>query len=137
MADLAQCAINYDLSSSTNSESAMDFIVDKYDECRTKHTRCDASEELTPIPYPSRLLDVGVGEDEAIVLCDIGSIPKTGLEYVCLSHCWGIVKPYNLNRETESSLTGGISVRTLPKTFQDAVHMTRLLNIRYLWIDSL
>ena len=34
-------------------------------------------------------------------------------------------------------LYNGISVSMLPKTFQDAVYVTRILGIRYLWIDSL
>jgi Heterokaryon incompatibility protein (HET) len=28
-------------------------------------------------------------------------------------------------------------MNALPKTFQDAVAITQMLNIRYLWIDSL
>ena len=31
----------------------------------------------------------------------------------------------------------GISIAALPRNFQDAIIVTRMLNIRYLWIDSL
>ncbi len=34
-------------------------------------------------------------------------------------------------------LRRGIDVVDLPKTFQDAVHITRNLDVQYLWIDSL
>jgi hypothetical protein len=58
-------------------------------------------------------------------------------EYVCLSHCWGDRKPFTLNSETQFALAEGINMMALPKTFQDAILVTRRLQIQYLWIDSL
>lgn len=40
-------------------------------------------------------------------------------------------------RETLARREAGIDEEALPKTFRDAVVLTRSLDVRYLWIDSL
>jgi hypothetical protein len=42
----------------------------------------------------------------------------------------------NLERN-EASLASSVPLDELPKTFQDAIQITKCLGIRYLWIDSL
>ena len=54
-----------------------------------------------------------------------------------LSHCWGGQVPLRLMRENLPAFQEGIEYSKLPRTFQDAVQITRGLLIRYLWIDSL
>lgn len=60
--------------------------------------------------------------------------------YIALSHCWG-PSPTSLSSKTTkedlSNYKSEILTSTLPSSFQDAVYVTRMLNIRYLWIDSL
>lgn len=61
-------------------------------------------------------------------------------KYVALSHLWG--RPQSngrlcLNRRDLARWMNCLDLRTLPKTFQDAVQVTRDLGIRYLWIDTL
>lgn len=58
-------------------------------------------------------------------------------KYATLSHCWGGQVPVQLNKETRSQLISGYSVDSLPRTFADAVRITRRLGLRYVWIDSL
>ncbi|KAG9193796.1 hypothetical protein G6011_03831 [Alternaria panax] len=85
---------------------------------------------------PTRVIDVGRSEDSAIRLLEakdrIGSTP-----YIALSHCWGNSPTFKLTRATVVAFKAGIFCKDLPKTFQDAVHVTRKMAIRYLWIDSL
>ena len=50
---------------------------------------------------------------------------------------WGKSQPLTLTQETAQVLEAGIPLAALPKTFQDAVFVTRTLGTRYLWIDSL
>jgi hypothetical protein len=57
--------------------------------------------------------------------------------YVCLSHCWGKVQLIRALKDNIEDIKNGISFASLPKTFQDAIQITRHLGIRYLWIDSL
>lgn len=54
-----------------------------------------------------------------------------------LSHCWGKAQVIQLKRETVAQFRESIPHQALPKTFQDAITITRRLGIRYLWIDSL
>ena len=57
--------------------------------------------------------------------------------YICLSHCWGAFQPLKTTKETLPKFKDNIPWDELPKTFQDAVNVTRWLGLRYLWIDSL
>jgi hypothetical protein len=60
--------------------------------------------------------------------------------YIALSHCWGQLKEgrkfctYQCNLQDRYK---SIDFKKLPKTFQDAVIVTRGLGKRFLWIDSL
>jgi hypothetical protein len=60
-------------------------------------------------------------------------------QYACLSHCWGGEKPLvtTLEPDTLSQYKQCIKWDMLPKTFQDAIIVSRKFGIRYLWIDSL
>ncbi|KAF9691519.1 hypothetical protein EKO04_010307 [Ascochyta lentis] len=96
---------------------------------------------------PTRLLDLqACGDSLDIRLVETESL-KPAFDrdetlfpgYLALSHCWGedrnlffTTKKANL----EHRLTK-ISADHLPKTFYDAVNITRSLDHRYLWIDSL
>ncbi|VUC21240.1 unnamed protein product [Clonostachys rosea] len=60
--------------------------------------------------------------------------------YIALSHCWG--KPVHgngltLNTDNLADFKNTIPYSKLPKSFQDAVRITRALHVSYLWIDSL
>jgi hypothetical protein len=59
-------------------------------------------------------------------------------KYMTLSHCYGTGQ--DVLRTTTHTLKGfeeSIPWSDLPKTFQDAVNLTRALGVRWLWIDSL
>jgi hypothetical protein len=58
-------------------------------------------------------------------------------KYATLSHCWGKVQISHLLISNQADFERGIPVATLPVTFQQAIYMTRFLDIPYLWIDSL
>ncbi|WAO87337.1 HET domain-containing protein [Fusarium falciforme] len=62
--------------------------------------------------------------------------PPTG-PYMTLSHRWGKHVYEQLTSQSESDFKTSINISTLPRVFQDAVDITRKLNVRYLWIDSL
>jgi hypothetical protein len=61
-------------------------------------------------------------------------------KYTTLSHCWGpnTSKPRMMTTKlTEAMYMQSIPTDELPRTFRDAIRITRLLQVRYLWIDSL
>ena len=57
--------------------------------------------------------------------------------YFTLSHCWGGHQPLTTTMSTLADRKTSIAFSMLPKTFQDAVIVSRRLGERYLWIDSL
>ena len=57
--------------------------------------------------------------------------------YTALSHCWGKAVPLTLTTSCLRLMKESIPLSRLPKTFRDAVHITRKLGLSYLWIDSL
>lgn len=59
------------------------------------------------------------------------------LKYFALSHCWGDVETLRATKDNLESLKSGIKHDDLPKTFREAVDVTRALGYQYLWIDSL
>jgi hypothetical protein len=89
---------------------------------------------------PSRLLDVGNPDLDILRL--FCPKKKEVVEYAALSHCWG--QPTNENKRqfctTDDNIKQrlkGFTFSELPKTFRDAIRVTRELGIQYLWIDSL
>jgi hypothetical protein len=63
------------------------------------------------------------------------------VDYLALSHCWGGPatdegKKYCTTPENIPRRLNGFTYEDLPKTFQDAVQVTRKLGKHFLWIDS-
>ena len=82
---------------------------------------------------PTRLLDLT--EDSEIRLSSLGSARG---EYVILSHSWGKKRPAAMTTKSNMKHYGqGIESDRLPRTFRDAVSVTRKLGYQYLWIDTL
>lgn len=88
---------------------------------------------------PTRVIDVNVQDGSSDLR--LYHPPKGyNFPYVALSHCWGPSKTPPSSKTTKDSIDSfenEILTSTLPTSFQDAVYITRQLNIRYLWIDSL
>ncbi|KAF2111990.1 heterokaryon incompatibility protein-domain-containing protein [Lophiotrema nucula] len=91
-----------------------------------KHDRCL---EAAVTELPTRVIDV---EDMRLHTRKIGETAR----YAALSHCWGNCSPV---RTTMSNLDEHLKELpgSLPQTFADAIAVTKALEIRYLWIDSL
>jgi len=84
---------------------------------------------------PTRLIDVS---EKRPVLVDTSTLISP-VPYTALSHCWG-QGHHPLSSTTSRTLQdfqNGIDLFDLPKTFRDAAEITRRLNLKYLWIDSL
>ena len=87
-------------------------------------------DEATP-RLPTRVIDVTHDNPRLVESQGESS------QYVALSHCWGKSKTVVTDTCTLSSRKKGIEFCSLPKTFQDAIMVTRRLGYRYIWIDSL
>ena len=100
------------------------------------HPACN-SRRMSKCGYPTRLLDLGSSATEYnLHLVDVKDI-REPVTYLALSHCWGGNIPVMLELDTIERFKDGIDMEELPRSFKHAVHMTRYLSVRYLWIDSL
>ncbi|RYP71479.1 hypothetical protein DL770_008120 [Monosporascus sp. CRB-9-2] len=101
--------------------------------CMANHRRCKKPDTRRG-RFPSRLLVVGADT----VRVEMASRIDSSEPYVTLSHCWGKAEmPVRLLSDTIRQLEAGIAISALPRTFRDAVSVTRSLGQKYLWIDSL
>ncbi|OAG03660.1 HET-domain-containing protein [Paraphaeosphaeria sporulosa] len=87
------------------------------------------------IELPTRVIDVQAFED-GVKLVESSSVGGKGC-FTALSHCWGKIKHFKTEHATYDQRKTKICIHELPKTFRDAVEITRKLGIRYLWIDSI
>ncbi|KAF4957073.1 hypothetical protein FSARC_11404 [Fusarium sarcochroum] len=87
----------------------------------------------TLLPPPTRLIDVRKDKGTVYLRNEL----KPGTKYVALSHRWGKSQPVITTKANLEARSNGITFSELPRTFQDAVTVTRNLRIDYLWIDSL
>lgn len=107
-------------------------------DCVTGHASC------TPEPrsgrwYPSRLLDLDATTQDELTSLRLITTKSHNLEgyYFTLSHRWGQAKFLQLTRHNLEELHRAIPIAELPPTFRDAILVSRALQIRYLWVDSL
>ena len=94
------------------------------------------ADKKNPCPLPRRVLDVG-GPDNSVESHLVENSDKAFCQYLTLSHCWGGKVPITTTTETLPSQLQHIPLSSLPRTFKEAVDITKNLGFRYLWIDSL
>jgi Heterokaryon incompatibility protein (HET) len=121
-----------DISRDPLSVETIQLIKYWTDDCIKNHARCQSS-DLNILPY--RVINVG-SKDTTRPRLEETYGDKKGT-YVALSHCWGAFQPLITTQATLERRKSGIEWSLLPKTFQDAVQLTRALGMEYLWIDSL
>ncbi len=86
------------------------------------------------IRLPTRVIGVSSDPPRLIVTRDEGI---TYGRYAALSYCWGGPQPIRTTRETLSDHIRSIPFKSLPRTLQDAITVTRKLGLKYIWIDAL
>jgi hypothetical protein len=105
--------------------------------CLATHRECCPSRlHGADVFVPTRLLDVG---NDSIRLIESEHEIDEGADrsFVALSHCWGLVPIIRTLRENYDAHRKSINTEQLSKTFREAIHTTRKLGYRYIWIDSL
>ncbi|KUJ16587.1 uncharacterized protein LY89DRAFT_571485, partial [Mollisia scopiformis] len=99
-------------------------------DCITTHPECRSN---TSRKLPTRVINVGTSNSEVRLVETNGSEGR----YATLSHYCGKIHPPLTENETLEDRKQGIPVEDLPKTYRDAIMVTRGLKLRYLWIESL
>ncbi|TGO07795.1 hypothetical protein BTUL_0246g00020 [Botrytis tulipae] len=123
----------YDIPASL-SQSELTLATTWLKDCITgsgKHQRCGVHED--PPILPTRVIDVGSSDAE--IRLHISHAGEKS-QYVALSHCWGGAVTTMTTTSTIRAFVMSLPSE-LPKTFTDAITVTRTMGQRYLWIDSL
>lgn len=103
-------------------------------DCLRSHYKCAFRTNTLPtLPY--RVLDVGSpdGSQDPFLSVGIGRLGR----YATLSYRWGEVNTFVTTSKNIDEYRRKVSPHVLPKTLQDAIHVTRELGIRFLWINGL
>ncbi len=125
---------SYKANSNTGSNESWEVGIRWIQNCKANHSKCNAEKRENWLP--DRVLDVGTLSQPSLCL-HITSESSLRLPYVTLSHCWGKIEIKMLKMANLNQLIECIDIAELPKTFQDAIQISRRLDIRFLWIDSL
>ncbi|KAK3356878.1 heterokaryon incompatibility protein-domain-containing protein [Lasiosphaeria hispida] len=120
-------------SGDTSSRAALMWATAQLRRCNQKHLCRPPQSSFRP----SRVIDVGAfpGSQDVVV---VDGKRMESPDYITLSHCWGAYAP--ACKTTRASLPerqSRVPWTSLPRTFQDTIALTRWLNKRYLWIDTL
>lgn len=131
------------------------------EQCTNEHDTCQQYRQLTSSNdhLPLRLINVDpYGEylnhelwktDINILSCEQAphicimhsqeavSTSPNGVQYLTLSHRWSDPPPIELTWETMDEFSKQMPTSSLSTCFKDAIHITRCLGIRYIWIDSI
>jgi hypothetical protein len=112
--------------------------------CDKSHD-CNKQQGESKTALPTRVLYVGDPENSSYAPDFVRLVyasETSSQEYIALSHCWGDLsneakKAYCTTQDNIGQRLEGFSLTELPKTFRDAVKVTREIGVQYLWIDSL
>jgi hypothetical protein len=90
--------------------------------------------------FPTRVIDVNYSANTIRLTSSTDILPEGG-KYVALSHRWGPPTEHLVfctgKKDFEERDERIVEIGALPKTFQDAVYITRSLGVSHLWIDSI
>ena len=146
---IAELDVNLEEQDYTNEERSTSYlncsdatllqIAQWMGECLTSHSKCFDIQTVTATRdiLPLRLLDLAPALHPDLIKLEYTEPLPVHTVYATLSHCWGGHCKTSLTTSSLAKFQTGIHLNTLPRTFQEAVLLTRKLGIRYLWIDAL
>lgn len=111
-------------------------IIQWYKNCVSSHGGCQTPPYIEQLPAPDPKYFIDTSRN-----CLAPAPPESC--YLSLSYVWGqagVVKVVKSNLDQlqrPGALDGPEKQVSLPKTIKHAIHLTRLLGERYLWVDSL
>ena len=122
---LASTYIGRPIDVNGGSWKTLDVAATWFKNCLDLHTIC--ANEI--VELPSRVLYLGTSKSTKIRLED--GRGRQG-SYAALSYCWGITGNFTTSRGMIAERKTAIELWQLPKTFQDAVNISRKLKLEYL-----
>lgn len=127
--------------SNTGSRSSIAFARSCLADCVTKHAVCNEATSGKSW-YPTRLIEVRASNDASDPDGFSARLVETTCRepdgpYCALSHCWGKVELFKLLGRNLRQLRENIDLNLLPRTFLEAMRVILLLDVHYIWIDTL
>ncbi|KAK3388652.1 heterokaryon incompatibility protein-domain-containing protein, partial [Sordaria brevicollis] len=131
---------------SSGSQESLETARLWLSDCLRNHPECrrqsPSQDKPSSSSLPTRLIYVGEkhGQLAPQLILTASSTTSDGTTYLTLSHSWSITMRGNslkLTTRNIQQLQERIPLESLPRTFQDAMDMTRRLGYQYIWIDSL
>ncbi|KAK6851423.1 hypothetical protein PG995_012545 [Apiospora arundinis] len=123
------------LSGYTSDAASLQTARSWIEHCDASHGACRAQKDPE---LPKRVLDLAEIVNEGKVGIRLIEDSEIVAPYACLSHCWGTEPmPVRTLKKTRTEFLEFIDWASLPRTFQEAIIISRKLGLRYLWIDSL
>jgi hypothetical protein len=114
-------------------QDVIPLIEDWLQVCDDSHARCQLSAVAT---LPTRLVEIVNWEKGALRLA---SLFEPQAKYITLSYRWGDTASsgYITTTSNIESRLVGFNMNGLPATIRDAITLTNMLKIRYIWIDAM
>ena len=107
--------------------------------CNEWHGNTCEFASILPGNPPVRLPYFRVIDVTSLNLAHFGGVNESA--YVTLSYVWGSTNNFVTKYSDLPALSepGGLGkvIEKIPKTIRDAIHLTRKLGLKYLWVDSL
>ena len=126
--------------SAHNKEYYTTFAKGTLKACRKGHDVCNKASPPTPRQMPTRVIDVGdptLPAAKRVTRIVLTKDLKQQQPYTALSYCWGRGTQAMLNDKNLADFLKLLPEPKLSKTHNEAIDLTRLLGIRYIWIDAL
>ncbi|EPE32882.1 heterokaryon incompatibility protein [Glarea lozoyensis ATCC 20868] len=121
-----------DIHPNSGSKDCFNLIRQWAKRCDNEHKHSDCKSGFVT-ELPKRVIDVGSSNKDGNDVRLYERSKNETAEYIALSHCWGKDPILTTTLDTLSTFKEEIRWDILPKTFQDAITVTRELGIRYLW----
>lgn len=123
-----------EISPSSSSSEAFEFLCQRLEECIREHTLCSNAKTGE---MPKRLIHINNGHHATVVETTNGS-KHANATYATLSYCWGGDQHFKAQRSNLPLLMGnGFLIASLPVVLRETIELCRKLGLTYLWIDAL
>ena len=111
--------------------ASLNWVNERIKHCSEAH---ECASKVFASSLPTRVIYVGTSPDDIRL---VETDHRMAAAYICLSHCWGGETPLRTTKENLASHLSSLPWSKIPRTYQDAIIVTRCLGIEYLWVDSL
>lgn len=135
--EIEQLGHDHEITHNTATDANFALAKTWLNTCVSNHASCSDHGSVGELWFPTRLIEIDHRGDDSEVRIVIPSSHLPTSPYMTLSHCWGSARFPKLTMGNLETMKSRVAVLTLPNTFRHAIHITRRLGLKYLWIDAL